>query len=234
MSRFLVTGASGSIGRAIGDALVADAHTVVGTDLHPGPHVSPRAIADLTNAAQRRDVLDGVIVAGTIDGVVFAHGVEGTGGVDSLDEQRLRRVMAINFTSVVGTFTDVAPHISADGVAVFIASQAGLRGEVASAAYCASKFALVGWFRHLDQPRPAPRLRLVSPGAIDSDLVRDAFAGMARTAGTSPADIERERIQAIPAGRLGRPDEVAAAVIYAIGTTIRRLELSPTGGETLS
>ena len=56
---------------------------------------------------------------------------------------------------------------------------------------------------------------------------------MAQATGVTEAEIERERVRAVPAGRLGRPEEVAASVVYAIGVKSPMLELTPTGGETL-
>jgi NAD(P)-dependent dehydrogenase (short-subunit alcohol dehydrogenase family) len=233
VSRYVVTGANGGIGEAISIAIAAAGHEVVGTDLRVGSYVMENATGDLTDPAQRAHLVETIASSDGIDGVVFAHGVEGTGDIRSLESDRLRRVMAVNFTAVIDTLSALAPHIRPDGVVVIIASQAGLRGEAASAAYCASKFALVGWFRQLDPRSLGLRLRLISPGAVDTALVRDAFAGMARAAGVNEATIERDRIRAVPAGRLGRPEEVAASVVYAISATARTLELTPTGGETL-
>ena len=229
----MVTGANGGIGAAISVALASTGHDVVGTDLRAGPHVAENATGDLTDPDQRNHLVVTMTSTGAVDGVVFAHGVEGTGNVRSLEADRLHRVMTVNFTAVIDTFAALGPHITPNGVVVIIASQAGLRGEAASAAYCASKFALVGWFRQLDPRSLALRLRLISPGAVETTLLRTAFAGMAQATGVTEAEIERERVRAVPAGRLGRPEEVAASVVYAIGVESPMLELTPTGGETL-
>jgi NAD(P)-dependent dehydrogenase (short-subunit alcohol dehydrogenase family) len=124
----------------------------------------------------------------------------------------------------------------AAGAHVVVASQAGLVGEPNNGVYCAAKFGLVGWVRAMaaETPRTGVRVRALCPGCTDTPLLQAAFAGMARDAGVTYEEMAARRAAAIPVGRLGRPeDQAAAALLLAelggIGPTVAAV----TGGEVL-
>jgi NAD(P)-dependent dehydrogenase (short-subunit alcohol dehydrogenase family) len=233
MKRILVTGGSGGIGRAVVTTLMAAGYDVIASDALAGEFVDGRWVADLTDDAQCRALVDEVAVGGAFDGLVIAHGVEGADDVLTLHDDKLRRVMAIDFTSTVSIHRAAAPAMTDDAVTVVIASQAGLRGERASAGYCAAKFAVVGWFSAVALER-SQRMRIVCPGAIDTPLVQRAFEGMSQAAHVPVEQIATERTRAIPTGRLGRPEEVAEVISWLIGLDVPRLLVAPTGGEVLA
>jgi NAD(P)-dependent dehydrogenase (short-subunit alcohol dehydrogenase family) len=102
------------------------------------------------------------------------------------------------------------------GRIVNVASIAGLKGYAYVSAYCAAKHALVGLTRALAAETAAHGVTVnaVCPGYTDTDLVRDSIERVAAKTGRAQADVLAEYQRDAPIGRLIRPEEVAAAVVY--------------------
>lgn len=98
-------------------------------------------------------------------------------------------------------------RLARDASIIFISSVAAVRGSKHGAHYTAAKAGLLGLTRALAQEL-APRIRVnaVAPGYIDTAILAD----------DSPAR-RKERIAEVPLGRIGEPDDVAAAVAYLAG-----------------
>jgi NAD(P)-dependent dehydrogenase (short-subunit alcohol dehydrogenase family) len=97
------------------------------------------------------------------------------------------------------------------GVIVNTASVAGLIGLRDRAAYCASKGAVVALTKQVavQYATRGIRCNCVCPGTVDSPWV-----GRLLDAANDPAQARRDLVARQPLGRLGRPDEVAAAICY--------------------
>ena len=94
------------------------------------------------------------------------------------------------------------------GSIVNTSSGAGVKGFAGQAAYCAAKFGVVGLSKAaaLDYAKSNVRVNVVCPGIIETPMM-DRFSG-----GTAEG---RERVIAQePVGRMGKPEEIAAAVIW--------------------
>ena len=94
------------------------------------------------------------------------------------------------------------------GAIVNISSGAGVRGIAGQAAYCAAKFGVVGLTKAaaLDYAKSNVRINAVCPGIIQTPMM-DRFSG-----GTPEG---RARVIAQePVGRMGKPEEIAAAVVW--------------------
>jgi NAD(P)-dependent dehydrogenase (short-subunit alcohol dehydrogenase family) len=94
------------------------------------------------------------------------------------------------------------------GSIVNTSSGAGIKGFAGQAAYCAAKFGVVGLSKAaaLDYAKSNVRVNVVCPGIIETPMM-DRFSG-----GTSEG---RERVIAQePVGRMGKPDEIAGAVVW--------------------
>lgn len=75
----------------------------------------------------------------------------------------------------------------------------------------------------------------VAPGATDTQRRRDILADRARRTGRSVADLDAEDVGEVPAGRPGRPDEIAAAVEYLVSADasyVNGTVLTVDGGRT--
>jgi len=122
------------------------------------------------------------------------------------------------------------------GRIVNVASTAGLKGYAYVSAYCAAKHALVGLTRALAAETAARGVTVnaVCPGYTDTDLVRDSIERVAAKTGRAQADVLPEYQRDAPIGRLIRPEEVAAAVVYLCSpeaAAITGTTLAIAGGE---
>lgn len=91
------------------------------------------------------------------------------------------------------------------GCVVNIASELGHLGRARYGPYCAAKAGVIGLTKSLAREfAPAIRINAIAPGPVDTPML--SLAHM------SPAVLAAE--QAIPAGRVGRPEEIAAAAVF--------------------
>jgi meso-butanediol dehydrogenase/(S,S)-butanediol dehydrogenase/diacetyl reductase len=144
-----------------------------------------------------------------VDVLVNNAGIGSFGPAPALPVDEWRRVFDVNVGSVFYACRRVIPLMQGrgGGVIVNVASISGLRGDYGFGAYNASKGAVVNYTRALalDHARDEIRVNAVCPGLIDTPLT----AGLHTVAGL----LERWRA-AIPLGRAGRPDEIAATVAF--------------------
>jgi short-subunit dehydrogenase len=111
---------------------------------------------------------------GGIDVLVNNAAVPKRRDVRALTPDEVEQVMRINYLSPVRMILRVLPRMLAagHGVIVNVASLGGRLGIAHEAAYCASKFALSGWSEAMamDLHGTPVKVRLVQPGAIDTDI----------------------------------------------------------------
>jgi NAD(P)-dependent dehydrogenase (short-subunit alcohol dehydrogenase family) len=163
-----------------------------------------------------RSVTDAVAFAvegGTIDSVVYAAGITASGDVRALASDVWRAVLSVNLDGAflcARAFTDHLLRAERPASLAFLASTAGLRGEAGAAAYCASKFGLVGLVRCLALEVAKHRLRVnaVCPGDVDSAMLASVAAAQGVRAGRTAQELLREYADAVPRGRLIEPLEV--------------------------
>ncbi len=221
----VVTGAAGGIGAAVCRRLAADGFAVACLDARESAldglvgelasqgadHGRARGYgADVRDAASVRQVA-GRIRADLGDPwlLVNAAGVFSIQRLPDLDEAEWDRIVDTNLKGPFLTCREFLPAmISArDGCIVNIASTAGVRGGRERAAYCASKGGVVLLTKSLavDHGPDGVRVNCVCPGLIDTEMadwIRHDADAMARFGA------------GLPAGRIGLPSEIAAAVAF--------------------
>jgi NAD(P)-dependent dehydrogenase (short-subunit alcohol dehydrogenase family) len=142
--------------------------------------------------------------------------------VVELEEDAFDEVQRVN---VKGTFLcskAVARHMigrGGGGKIIIISSGAGKRGIARYAAYCASKFALIGFTQSLAQELAPYRINVnaICPGLVDTervDFIAAALAPQGESAEEYRAQMIRERNSRIPLGRVAVGDDIAKMAAF--------------------
>ncbi|MFF4600732.1 SDR family NAD(P)-dependent oxidoreductase [Amycolatopsis sp. NPDC001319] len=237
---YLVTGATGAIGSAIVAELQARSETVIahGRSIRtPSNDGTVHWIGGDLLAAEGQNAVREAS-AGGLAGVIAAHGVPGSAPLADLTRAFTERVMRINFESLLALLEVTLPALRrCRGRFVAVASQAGLVGEPDNAAYSASKFAVVGWIRHLAGQAGDAGItyHALCAGCTESPLLTAVHDQFARAQGTATAEeFAALRQRSIPVGRFATPHETAAAAVYlATADGPRPTILAESGGEVV-
>lgn len=128
--------------------------------------------------------------------------------VEAMDENEWRKVLDVNLTGAFLCSRACLPHMRARGWGriVNIASQAGrTRTDIAGAHYAASKAGMMGLARTLavEAGKDGITCNSIAPGRIETPMAAEAGAA-----------VNAAYLTRIPVGRLGTPDDVAAAVAF--------------------
>lgn len=200
-SRVLVTGASGAIGAAIAASLSTSGWSIVGlsrSTREPTEHVHDWIEADLLELPSLPRHLD-------VHAVVHAAGYFRSGLALRPNASTMEELLRVHATAPAQLNAAALPTMLRAGYGriVFVSAAAADMGDAGLSSYGASKAAQHGLVRALAREYGSRGVttNAVSPGFIDSPIV----------SGLDEAALA-ERMARVPAGRLGRPDEVATVV----------------------
>ena len=222
-ARAIVTGAASGIGRATALLLLERGVSVVAADrdesglaLVAGAGAEP-VVCDVTDPADRARLAD---VAGpACDQLVNAAGIIRLTALDAVSEDDWERVMGVNAKALFFLCQLVVPLLGAGGAVVNVASGAGKTGSTHEAAvYGASKAAVLSLtrsFAHAYAGRGV-RVNAVCPGLIDTPMNDVVIDGIAPLRGIAPDEYGRNRLGAVPLGRLADPREVAEVIAFLL------------------
>ena len=218
----LITGAASGIGRAAVMLFHAEGAKVAATDRNEAGLAELKGVADLvlpqdvTDEARWRQVVDIAVAAfGRLDILVNSAGIGTKGNVETETLADWRRTQAVN---VEGTFLGCREAVRAmketgGGSIVNLSSVAGIIGDAQTIAYCASKGAvrLLTKSAALHCGRSGYKIRVnsVHPSFADTPMVQELIASS-----KNPERTREGLARAAPLGRLGRAEEVAAAILY--------------------
>jgi 3-oxoacyl-[acyl-carrier protein] reductase len=216
----LVTGASRGIGRAIAMALAAQGAAVVGTaTTEGGAKAIEQALTDLghTGVGLALDVADQRSVDATLHEInerlgapsvlVNNAGITRDNLLMRMKEEEWAAVIETNLSSVYRLSKAClrAMTKARKGRIINIASVVGSMGNAGQTNYAAAKAGMMGFTKALAREVGSRSITVncVAPGFIDTDMTR------------ALPDSQREALIAtIPLGRLGQPEEIAAAVVF--------------------
>lgn len=215
----VVTGAARGIGAVLADRFAAEGCRVAALDLAfpdaPGPADEQgsdveRVVCDVTDPESVRAAVDAVVERfGTVDVLVNNAGINVTGRVADLDWDAWRRCMDVNLGGTFLVSQAVAPVMQAAGRGRIInaASFAAIVPSVGSAAYAASKAAVVQFTRVL-----ASELGPwgITVNAYAPGMVPTAMNGFA----TMPADQQDRLLDTLSLRRWETPDDVADLLVF--------------------
>jgi 2-keto-3-deoxy-L-fuconate dehydrogenase len=216
--RALVTGGASGIGAATVARLRADGYRVAAIDLDAAAvaavEADARAVADVTDADGLGRAVEQVVAElGGLDVAVASAGVAGHGTVLGTTLDDWDRTFAVNVRGVFLTARTAIPHLVAAGGGSFVAvaSQLGLVAVPASAAYCASKGAVINLVRAMaiDHGPDGVRVNCVCPGPTETPLLDRFFA-----ATPDPAATRRAFAAMQVHGRMVEAGEIADAIAY--------------------
>lgn len=216
--RALVTGGSGDIGGAICRRLAADGLHVV---VHGNANIaraesvaaairdgggSAEAVAfDVADGDAARPAVEALLAGGPLHVLVNNAGIHDDAPLAGMSDAQWKRVVDV---SLHGFFHVTQPLLlpmarARFGRIVSISSVAAVLGNRGQANYAAAKSALHGATRSLAREMAGRGItaNVVAPGVIEGAMAADAF----------PPELVR---QLVPAGRAGRPEEVAALVAF--------------------
>lgn len=212
----LVTGASGGIGAAAARALAARGERVAVTYLHQkeaaerlAAEIGGRAYAlDLTRPGEVTDVVARVRAElGEVQILVLNAGAIKDALLPFLPEDDWEEILDVNLSSAFRVTRAVVKGMLARrwGRVVGVASASGVAGQLGQTHYSAAKGGLIAFLKALAKETASfgVTANAVAPGFIDTEL-------LARM----PRPKLEEALRGVPLGRVGRPEEVAAAIAF--------------------
>jgi len=216
----IVTGASRGIGRAIALGLAADGCHVVAVARSPGP--LEELAAEICAAGHRAtamacDVGDFLALAALVESVAQTHGrldvlvnnagITRDGLLLRMSDEAFDEVIAINLRAAFVTCrAAVRPMMRGRfGRIINITSVTGIMGNPGQANYAAAKAGLIGMTKTIAKEFASKGItaNAVAPGFIETDMTAALGDGVQEAVSKS-----------VPVKRLGRPEEIAAAVSF--------------------
>ncbi|GAA4020550.1 glucose 1-dehydrogenase [Allokutzneria multivorans] len=224
-STALVTGGGTGIGRGIALALSEAGATVVVLGRSKESLEQTVKLVESSGGTASfvtADVTDSASVASAVRTVVDRHGsldvavnnagiLTATGPVADIDEEQWDRLLTVNVTGVLLSMKHEIRQMASqsNGVIINVASSIGAHKTLPNmGAYGATKAAVVALTKAaaLDHIAQGVRINAVSPGSTDTP--------MSLRPGETEADRDARLRAALPVGRVGRIEEIAAAVRY--------------------
>jgi 3-oxoacyl-[acyl-carrier protein] reductase len=230
LTSVLVTGASRGIGLATATALLSRGTTVTlvsrtppppsDKNRHPECCDDPRGqrntsgdnfrhlLMDLAEEGRAEEAVERAAeMMGGIDGLVCCAGMVRRAGIEGVTREDLGAQMELNLEAAIFAakrFAAIRRGAGGGGAIVNVASTLGVRPVADAIAYSASKAALIAATRAmaLELAPDGIRVNAVAPGLIDTEMI----AGRRR----------EELARLHPLGRLGTPEDVAAAILYLL------------------
>jgi NAD(P)-dependent dehydrogenase (short-subunit alcohol dehydrogenase family) len=218
----LVTGAASGIARATAQCFAREGATVIVADANPeGGRETVEQIQAKggSSSFMNLDVADAQQVKGTIEAAVKQHGkldvlfngaaILFYGTALETDEVAWNRMLAINLTGTYLCCRAALPHMveRSSGSIINISSTTGAHDACAHAvAYVTSKGGVNMFSRALaiDHARQGIRINVICPGPTDTPMLRKAMT----------AEQLAAFADSYPMGRLGKPEEIAAAALF--------------------
>lgn len=241
----LVTGAASGIGAATAAALArAGAHLAL-VDLTAPSHPPAGALLlrqDVSDeeawAAAERTIRDHF---GGLDFAVINAGIADGGPIADLDFARWRRVMSVNLDGAFLSLRAALRLVREGGAIVLTSSISGIKAEPGTAAYGASKAAVIQLARVAAKEGAPRRVRVnaIAPGGVDTPIwdAQPWFADMvAQHGGDRAAALAALAGAATPLGAYATADEIAQQIVFLLGpgaASITGAVLTADGGYSL-
>jgi len=222
----IITGGGTGIGAAVARRFATEGASVVVTGRRRGP--IEEVARETGGGAGARDAADAAHVGdvittalerfGGLDIVVANAGVGFGGRAGDIDDEHWRRTIEVNLTAPLQLVRASLPALIDRGAGsiVLVSSVSAFVSTTESAAYDASKAALVGLGRSLavDYGPLGIRANAVCPGWVRTPMGDESMDELAATRGVSRDEAYRIATANIPLRRAADPDEIAACCLF--------------------
>ena len=225
----IVTGGARGIGAAICRRYAAEGARVVIADRL---EAESAALAGELGGGSFAVTLD--VTSSTSIGAMVKNVVARTGGIDilvnnaaiydlapllELSEESYDTVFAVNVKGLLFTLQAVARQMvdqKRGGKIINLSSQAGRRGEALAAVYCASKAAVISLTQSAGLALIEHHINVnaIAPGVIDTPMWDHVDRLFAAREGRPIGEKKRLVGEAVPYGRMGRPDDLAGTAVF--------------------
>jgi NAD(P)-dependent dehydrogenase (short-subunit alcohol dehydrogenase family) len=170
---------------------------------------------------------------GHIDTLVANAGMGTNAPLSKITQEQFEITFATNVRGVLNTVQKALPLMKVGSSVTILGSTAGTRPPAALSLYSASRAAvramLTSWIK--DTKGSGIRMNIVSPGPVDTDLLRDDIA---LHTGPEGVQVQMDAMgQASPMGRVAMPEDIANAICFLAGpeaSLIHGVELIVDGG----
>ena len=205
LGTILVTGGASGLGAATVRAVSAAGGTPLVLDLQQPADGVQGLTVDLSDTAAAEAAVAEIVAqtGGRLDGVVTAAGIDSCGPLDDVPRQAWERVISVNLLGTAAVVRAALPHLRrSHGRVVTVASTLGIKAVGDATAYCASKFGVVGLTRALAAETAGQvGVTLLIPGGMHTPFF----------------DGRSEQYKPAPDAVLNKPEDVAAAIVFALG-----------------
>ena len=218
----MITGAAAGIGLACAEAFAKEGATTILVDINK-PEAQARKLmdegyqvsaygCDVSNTQAVKEMVDWIVATyGRLDAALNNAGIQTPQRpMAEITDEEFDRTVAVDLKGVWNCMRyEIIQMVKQGGGAIVnTSSQGGVTGFPGQAAYIACKHAVIGLTRTaaIDYAAKGIRINAICPGAIRTPMAEELIR-------RNP-DLEKELIRDIPAGRLGKPEEIANAVLW--------------------
>jgi 3-oxoacyl-[acyl-carrier protein] reductase len=220
----VVSGAARGIGLEIARKLIEQGWTVAALDMleddlekaagELGPEYVPYTV-NITDSDQLALVAEAVGKdLPPVKGIVNNAGITRDALMMRMEDSQWNQVIDVNLTGAWKVTRAFLRSLirAREGSIVSISSVVGLMGAAGQANYAASKAGLIGMSKSLTRELSARgiRVNVIAPGFIETEMTRKL-----------PEEVTADYLSRIPAGRLGKPVEIAEAVGFLMGPSAK-------------
>lgn len=225
----IVTGGASGMGRAIAGRYAQEGARVCIADVNgeaaeaAAREISGGAFAQVFDCTSE-DSIDALVAAvvgaaGGIDVLVNNAGIFAMAPIDELTREQWHRLFAVNTEGKLFTMQAVAKQMVRQGRGgriINMASQAGRRGEALVLAYCASKAAVISITQSaaLRLVKHGILVNAIAPGVVDTPFWEFVDREFARYEGRPVGETKRMAGEAVPLGRMGRPEDYGGMAVF--------------------
>lgn len=217
LGNVLITGGASGLGAAVAAAVAKEGGRPLILDRDEPDRTFEYVRVDLAERAPTEDAVHELARVGGLDAVFTAAGMDSCGPMSLIPAEDWERVVRVNLLGTAAVVRAALPYLErSHGRVVTCASTLGLKAVGDATAYCAAKFGVVGFTRALAaETSGRVGVTLLVPGGMHT-----AFFDGRDEQYKPPAD-----------ARLNRPEDVAAAVVFAMrqphGCEIREMVVCP-------